>query len=234
MPHRFFLGSCLYIISIIYRFYLLLSVSKEGWKGRKDLCWRKVLPMLNFSVSLRPFYLPREFPQLFVSLVYIHPKANVDSATLTLVEAAPWLQSIAPNAPNFIMGDLIRCKPGKSLNNFYQYVTCPTRESKCLDLCYGSTKGAFKSFSRAPLETSDHNTVYLVPTYKPILKETKPEHWSVWSTESSQHIQDCFHCTDWDMFRESCSDLDELTETVTAYINFCEDTYSKENNPHLS
>lgn len=29
------------------------------------------------SVSVCPFYLPREFPQLFVTVVYIHPKANV-------------------------------------------------------------------------------------------------------------------------------------------------------------
>ncbi len=93
----------------------------------------------------------------------------------------PWwntvhrLQSIAPDAPNFIMDDFNHCKPGKSLSNFYQHVTCPTRKLKCLDLCYGSIKGSFKSFSRAPSGTSDHNAFYLVPTYKPILKETKPE-----------------------------------------------------------
>ncbi len=177
------------------------------------------------SVSLRPFYLPREFPQLFVTLVYIHPRANVDTATKSIVDTVHRLQSITPDAPNLIMGDFNQCKPGKSLNNFYQYVTCPTRNTKCLDLCYGSIKGAYKSFSRVPLGMSDHSVVYLVPTYKSVLKETKPERRlvPVWSSEAAEHLKDCFFCTDWDLFKESCSDLDDLTETVTGYINFCED-----------
>ena len=29
------------------------------------------------TVALRPFYLPREFHQMFVTVVYIHPKADV-------------------------------------------------------------------------------------------------------------------------------------------------------------
>lgn len=32
------------------------------------------------SVSVRPFYLPREFPQLFIRVVYIHPRAHAPSA----------------------------------------------------------------------------------------------------------------------------------------------------------
>lgn len=50
-----------------------------------------------------------------------------------------------PDAPSFVIGDFNLCKPSKSLSNFQQYVTCPTRNMKCLDLCYGSIKGAYKS-----------------------------------------------------------------------------------------
>ena len=35
------------------------------------------------SISVRPFYLPREFPQIFVTVVYIHPKANTQTAADT-------------------------------------------------------------------------------------------------------------------------------------------------------
>ncbi len=69
------------------------------------------------SVSLRPFYLPREFPQLFVMLVYIHPKANVDLATQAMLRTVHQLQWIAPDAPNLIMGDFTHCRPGKALSN---------------------------------------------------------------------------------------------------------------------
>lgn len=146
------------------------------------------------SVSLRPFYLPRAFPQIFVTLVYIHPRANAISTTRDIVETVRKLQNIGPDVPNFIMGDFNHCSIGKALANFHQYVTCPTRHDKCLDLCYGSIEGAYKSLQRAPLGLSDHSVVYLVPTYKPVLKETKPELrlLPLWTTEAVQELQDCF------------------------------------------
>ncbi len=52
---------------------LCLYVNKNWCKTalvRESVCTPDVE---LFSVSLRPFYLPREFPQLFVTLVYIHP-----------------------------------------------------------------------------------------------------------------------------------------------------------------
>ncbi len=33
----------------------------------------------------------------------------------------------------------------------------------------------------------------------------------------------CFDLTDWSVFEAAATDLDELTETVTSYISFCED-----------
>ncbi len=33
----------------------------------------------------------------------------------------------------------------------------------------------------------------------------------------------CLECTDWELFKSVCTDLDDLTETVTNYIVFCED-----------
>lgn len=107
------------------------------------------------SVSLRPFYLPREFPRIFITLVYIHPKAIVDAATRVIVETVHRLHSIAPDGPNLVTGDFTNCKPG--------------------NLCYGSIKGVYKSLHRAPPGMSDHSVVYLALTYKPVLKEIKPE-----------------------------------------------------------
>ncbi len=58
-----------------------------------------------FSVSLQPFYLPREFPQLVVTLVYVHLRANADLATQAMLKTAQRPQGIAPGTLNFIMGD---------------------------------------------------------------------------------------------------------------------------------
>lgn len=79
------------------------------------------------SVSLRPFYLSREFPQLFITTVYIHPRANAASASNTIFDAVQKMQSLSPEAPHFILGDFNHVSLKKTLTNFYQYVSCPTR-----------------------------------------------------------------------------------------------------------
>ncbi len=140
------------------------------------------------------FYLPREFPQIFVTVVYIHPKADADMATRAIANTVNRLQGIALDALNLVIRDFNHCKPGKTLCNFEQYVMCPTRLTNCLDLSYGLVKGAYKSLRRAPLGMSDHYCVYLVSSYKPVPRKHKLECRlvPVWSHDSIQHLQDCF------------------------------------------
>lgn len=68
------------------------------------------------SVSFRPFYLPWEFPQIFITIVYIHPKAHNVIASNIVFDIVQGLQNISPEAPNFIsintshaQQDKIRC-----------------------------------------------------------------------------------------------------------------------------
>lgn len=137
-------------------------------------------------MSLRPHYLPREFPQLFITIVYIHPKANAASASSTVFDVIQKLQSISPDAPNFVLGDFNHVKMNKTFPSFYQYVSSPTRRDRTLDLCYGSVKDAFKSLPLPPLGNSDHNCVHLVPKYKTVLKrqKTQTKEVKVWTNDS--------------------------------------------------
>lgn len=92
-----------------------------------------------------------------------------------------------------------------------------------------------KTFCRAPLGMSDHNVMYLVPLYKSVLEKTKQERRlvPVGSEESINPLQDCFSCTNWDVFINACVDLDELTETVSAYVTFCEDLVIPKKEIHI-
>ncbi len=74
------------------------------------------------SVSLCPLYLPFEFPQLFLTTVYIHLKADPASASSTIFDVVQKLQSISPEAPNFILGDFNHGCLKKTLKNVYQYI----------------------------------------------------------------------------------------------------------------
>ena len=53
---------------------------------RERLCTKDIELL---CVSLRPLYLPREFPQIFVMVVYIHPRANADNASEIYVAIYP-------------------------------------------------------------------------------------------------------------------------------------------------
>jgi len=53
---------------------------------------------------------------------------------------------------------------------------------------------------------------------KPVVKTVKR-----WINETEWVLQACFDCSDWSLFEAAATNLDELTETVTFYISFCED-----------
>ena len=46
----------------------------------------------------------------------------------------------------------------------------------------------------------------------------------MWTPENIEKLQACFEITDWSVFFESCSDKEELTDTIVSYIQFCEDS----------
>ncbi len=65
----------------------------------------------------------------------------------------------------------------------------------------------------------------LIPTYRQKLKLAKPVLRTVKrrTNEADQDLKACFDLTDWTVFEAAANDLDELTETGTSYISFCED-----------
>ncbi len=70
-----------------------------------------------------------------------------------------------------------------------------------------------------------HCLVHLIPTYRQTFKSAKPVLRAVktWTNEAEQDLKACFDLTDLSVFEAAANDLDELTETVTSYIPFCEE-----------
>lgn len=73
---------------------------------------RKVcIPNLELvTLSLHPFYLPREFPIVVVSCVYVAPSANINIAAELIAEGANAMLAKYPGAPLFILGDFNSCR----------------------------------------------------------------------------------------------------------------------------
>ena len=179
------------------------------------------------TISLRPFYLPREFQQLFFTIVYIHPRANASAASQLIAEVTHRLDAICPDAPKFVLGDFNHCVLDKTLRTYEQYVTCATtHRNSTIDLCYGSVSGAYTSLPRPPLGSSYHNSVLLMPLYTPSFRRLPCEEKTVkcWSDDSTSALQACFECTDWQCFFDACGDnMNYLCDTVSSYVTFCVD-----------
>ena len=125
----------------------------EAWCPRGNVTVRKHLNTCDvdlLSLSLRPSYLPREFGQVFVTCVYIPPWACQARAAQQVADTVRELQLLSADAPNFVVGDFNNTELRPYSATYEQYVTCPTRQDKIIDLCCGNIPRAFRSFALPP------------------------------------------------------------------------------------
>lgn len=120
------------------------------------------------TVSFRPYYLPREFGQVTVILVYV-PGPNDKEAAERIAESYHTALSRSVDLL-FVCGDFNTCDLNSVMPNLHQYITCATRLNRTLDKCYGDIPKAFRVRQRPPLGRSDHYVIHLLPTYRQKLK----------------------------------------------------------------
>ena len=179
------------------------------------------------AMSLRPYYLPREFSHCIIVTVYIQPSAVAAQASDVIHSTVAGLQTRHPSAFIIVNGDFNHVKVSRALSNFTQYVTCNTRHNKTLDLLYANIKEAYSATVLPPLGGSDHNLIRLVPTYKPVVRRQPATTRTVqqWSVEVEEELRECYRSTDWELFdRVHGEDIDGLSHCITDYIRFCEES----------
>ena len=116
-----------------------------------------------------------------------------------------------------------------NLNQFYQISTSmlnvQPEGKKTLDHLYSTHREEYKALPHPPFGKSDRNSILLIPAYKQKLKQEVPMTHSIrkWSDDTAATLQDCFASTDWNMFRDSSSGIEEYTTSVIGFINKCID-----------
>lgn len=88
-------------------------------------------------------------------------------------------QTRHPDAFVVIAGDFNHVSLSSHLTGFVQYVDCPTRDNKTLDLLYANAKEAYTATALPPLGRSDHNLVLLHPSYRPCVVRQPPTTWGI-------------------------------------------------------
>ncbi len=167
-------------------------------------------------INCKPFYSPQEICLFILVSVYIHPQAHVSLALQKLTDLITDTEQQQPDSVLIILGDFNKANLSRELPKYRQHVTYPTRDRNILDHSYTTIKDGFHSVPWAALGLSD--LFHLIPTYRQKLKSAKPVLWTVkrWTTETEQVLQAYFDLTDWIVFEDAATDLDELTETVTS------------------
>lgn len=145
----------------------------ERWcnRGHIHVKERFCGPDIEFlAVGMRPFYLPRELTSAIVVAVYIPPSADASVACDTIHSTVAKLQNQHPNAFLIITGDFNHVTLDKTSSTFYQYVDCPTRDNRTLDLLYANVKDAYSVTALPLLGRADHNLVLCSPKYVPLVQ----------------------------------------------------------------
>lgn len=175
------------------------------------------------TVSLRPYYLPREFSHVVCSTIYIPNRSVAKQGANELCSAIHDIERSNPDALVIINGDFNHASLKKSSVQYHQYVNCPTRGTATLDLFYSNVKGAYTASPLSQLGQADHNLVFLLPKYRPLVQRQKPKIVSVqqWNRDSLSELQALLECTDWNVFIEANPDLNDLVDVVSSYTNFC-------------
>ena len=111
------------------------------------------------DVSWFVFYVPSKFPYTVVIVVYILPRASPTTECDVIHDAFARIQTQHPEAFIAITGDFNHVSLSSCLTGFVQYVDCPTRGARTLDLLYANLKEAYRAVTLPPLGRSDHSMV---------------------------------------------------------------------------
>ncbi|KAK3565926.1 hypothetical protein QTP86_021443, partial [Hemibagrus guttatus] len=156
--------------------------------------------------------------------------ANAKEALCELYGAISELKNAHPDGLFIIAGDFNHANLKSVLPKFQQHVDFATRGVNALDLVYTNIPRAYRAEPRPHLGYSDHISVMLIPANIPLVRRSKPvlKLVKTWPEGTISALQDCFECTDWDMFRDAATkddttDLEEYMSSVTSYISKCID-----------
>lgn len=174
-------------------------------------------------ISCRPFYLPREFNNVYFTIVYIPLAIDYTEATEKLSNCINKIDNECPEGIKIVLGDFNGCVFHHIIPNYTQFVECSTRENRTLDLMFCNVNNGYRVIKKPSLGNSDHNMLYCLPVYKQKLKteECKKISLRKWSNDCSLTLQGCFDCTDFSaMYDENC-EIDYNIDVFTRYIDFC-------------
>ena len=180
---------------------------------------------VNFIKSLSFF---------FLSFFYVtgpYFRTATKKITESFNEAVAW----SVYQPVFILGDFNYCDLSPHLPTVQRAITCATQLNRAIELWHGNTESAYRPECRPPLGRSSDQRCSLAAKVQTENKDQRNSNklLSVMDSWQRTGIRGCFEATNWDVFTDNCTDSDELVNTVTLCVHFCEKTVIKTKSMHV-
>lgn len=119
----------------------------KNYTVRETVC----IPNIELlCISLRPFYLLREFGNIIICSACVPSSGNVAQAAARIADCIHNQQQRTPRAMVFIIGDFNHFKLEPSLPGLHQYIKCGTRDNIVLDECFGKIRNAYRARPKPP------------------------------------------------------------------------------------
>ena len=164
--------------------------------------WDSLLsrPPEFLAVKCRPFYLPREFSVFLNTAAYIPPHANAKLALEELHNSLNSQLNAHPDRVLIVAGDFNHAILKTGLLKLPKNINFPTRDFNILDQVYTNIRGACKAVPAPHLGLSDHISLLMMPSYRPVVCRSRPttKTVQVWNEGAITSLQHCFDITHWE------------------------------------
>ena len=199
---------------------------KQSWCSNVKIISSICSPHIEIlSVSLRPFYLPREFSNINMTIIYAPPDAKAEIVKNEVTNILFDTTSKSPDAISLMCGDLNNFDITAA--NHYQIIDKPTRGDNCLDKFYCNVKNAYTCKTLNEIDGSDHLMIELKPRYERKLKRVKPVIKSITQCRDHDELKYLISTTDWNMFLHTeQNDISRLVDVISGYLLFVFDLLS--------
>ncbi|CAH8500208.1 unnamed protein product [Schistosoma mattheei] len=179
------------------------------------------------TLRCRPKHL-NKYKCVYVTNIYVIPDCTSSALSVFADELTEFAVSAFNDSFSVVCGDFNSCDCSFLTSLGHQNVVdFPTRLDANLDVVFINDMGVYATRKRAPLSSSDHCIIRVLPKVygkhgkSTLLHQTKKVKYRNYSEENIRNLKNMFHTTNWELFTDDS--LENTTDVITCYLKFCFD-----------
>ncbi|VDP31003.1 unnamed protein product [Schistosoma margrebowiei] len=192
------------------------------------LCFKFSNDLIDcLTLRCRPKHL-NKYKYVYVTNIYVTSDCTSSALTVFADKFTEFAVTAFSDSLLAVCGDFNSCDCSFLTSLGQQHVVdFPTRSDVHLDFVFINDVGIYATRKRAPLSSSDHCIIRVLPKgygkhrKSTLLHQTKKVKYRNYSEKNIRNLKSMFHTTNWELFTDDS--LENTTEVITCYLKFCFD-----------